>query len=80
MTVWLFTLVLAIIVAFIAYKSFRHGRRTKDFLETITPEINRLRDRQIEKYKAKFGREPTGPFVLVNEPPPERQRRRWFRK
>ena len=79
MTVWIFTGVLAIVVGFIVYKSFRDGRRTKDFLETITPEINRLRDRQIERYKARFGREPTGPFVLVDEPPPERERR-WFRK
>ncbi len=80
MTVWGITIVLGLIVLLIVFKSFKDGRKTKDFLETITPEINQLKDRQIEKYKAKFGRDPTGPFALVDEPPSKPHRRHWFRK
>lgn len=65
MMVWFVTIVLGCIVAIIIYTSVRDGQRTTDFLEAITPEINRFRDHQIEKYKEKFGRAPTGTLLLV---------------
>lgn len=78
MTVWFITLLLAVLVLFIIYAEVRHGRRSKDFLEAIGPEIDALNKSVRRKYRAKHGRDPTAPFTLMEPDPPKR--RGWFRK
>ena len=80
MTVWLITGVLAIIVAMIVRAEVRCGRRTKDFFEVIAPEIDKLKSDSLARYRAKFGRDPTDRFALVDTPPDQPTRRRWFKR
>jgi hypothetical protein len=80
MTVWGITAILALVVIYIVNAEIRCGRKTKHFLEVITPEIDNLKNDSIAKYRARFGRDPTGTFVLVNQPPTTSPARRWFRK
>lgn len=75
MTAWAFTIILAVIVALIVRAEIRCGRRSKDFMNTVMPEIDALKKSAVRKYQAKYGRAPTEPLPVV-EPP----RRGLFRK
>ena len=43
-------------------------RRNKVFQAQIDPEINALKDSVISKYRERFGKDPTGPYLTVQEP------------
>jgi len=78
MTVWIITLLVAAAVAAIIFTEVKCGRRSKDFFETIGPEIEALNKSVARKYRAKYGRDPTGQFKPIKRPPGPR--RGWFRK
>lgn len=63
---WIITLVLAAIVAYIVFVERRCGRRHDNFLETITPEIDALNNSVLRKYRAKYGKDPTLQFPIVD--------------
>lgn len=75
MTAWIFTGVTAFVVLLIILAEIRCGRRSKEFLKGINPEIDALTNSVTAKYRAKYGKDPTLPFSTV-EPP----RRRFFRR
>ena len=56
---WIFTGIFIITLASIVRTEIRHGRRTKDFLGEIGPEIDALNKRATARYRAKFGRDPS---------------------
>ncbi len=75
MTAWFFTFLLAVVIAIIVRAEIVCGRRSKDFIDNVMPEIDALKKSAIRKYQAKYGRAPTEPLPTV-EPP----RRGLFRK
>jgi hypothetical protein len=66
MTTWIITGALAFIVVLIVYAEVRCGRRTKNFLDTLAPEIDALNDSVLRKYRAKYGKDPTLQYPIVN--------------
>lgn len=66
MLTWIITGILVLFVGLIIYAEIRCGRRAKDFLETISPEIEALNDSVLRKYRAIHGKDPTMPFRVVN--------------
>ena len=68
MTAWIITGTLAIIIAMIIYTEVKCGRRSKDFLVKANAEIDTLRHNAMRAYRARFGRDPTAPFVRVDDP------------
>jgi hypothetical protein len=67
MASWVITAVLALIVLRIVYLEVVCGRRSKAFLKKTNEEIRELHTNATASYRAKFGRDPTGPFVLVED-------------
>lgn len=65
MTTWIITGLLVAIIARVVYAEIRHGRRTKNFLEHISPEIEALNDSVTRKYRAKYGKDPTLQFPRI---------------
>ena len=66
MTTWIITGVLALLVGLIVYAEIRCGRRTKHFLEAISPEIDALNSSVLRKYRAKYGKDPTLQVPVVD--------------
>ena len=64
-TAWFFTIVLAIVIVAIIRAEIVCGRRSKNFIDNVMPEIDALKHSVIGKYKAKYGRTPTAPFETV---------------
>lgn len=58
MVEWIFTGVFLVVLAAVIRTEIRCGRRTKDFLVTIGPEIEDLNRRAVAKYRARFGQDP----------------------
>lgn len=67
-TAWFFTIVLALIVIAIVRAEVVCGRRSKNFIDNVMPEIDRLKHQAVSKYKAKYGRTPTAPFETITPP------------
>lgn len=67
MTSWIITGLLAVVIAWIIYTEVRCGRRSKAFLAKANEEINALGRSATIAYRAKFGRDPTAPFALVDD-------------
>lgn len=67
MTPWLITIILAVVIAWIVYTEVKCGRRSKAFLAQANKEINALGRSATIAYRAKFGRDPTAPFIRVDE-------------
>lgn len=78
MIVWISTGILVVIILWIVKSQWQFGRRSDDFFAHTGAEIDQLRERAIDKYRAKFGKDPTGSFTLVEQLPSPK--RRWFRK
>lgn len=66
MTTWIITGLLIVVIARVVYAEVKHGRRTKDFLENISPEIEALNNSVARKYRAKFGKDPTLQFPTID--------------
>lgn len=66
-TSWAITILLAVIIAWIIVTEVKYGRRSKDFLSKFNKETNELGRSATIAYRAKFGRDPTAPFILVDE-------------
>jgi hypothetical protein len=67
MTSWLITALLAVIIAWIIYTEVRCGRRSKAFLAKANEEINALGRSATIAYRAKYGRDPTAPFIRIDD-------------
>jgi len=65
---WIMTGVLAFVVGVIVWAEIRCGRRNKIFQAMIDPEIDTLKTNAISKYRERFGKDPTGPYLIVSEP------------
>lgn len=65
---WIITGVLALVVGLIVWAEIRCGRRYKVFQAKIDPEIDALKTSVVNKYREKFGKEPTEQFLTVSEP------------
>lgn len=68
MTVWIVTAVLALIVARIVWLEVVCGRKSKEFLARTNEEIATITENAKRSYRAKFGRDPTSPFIRVEGP------------
>jgi len=79
MMVWIITVILSVLVGCIVWAEVICGRRSKDFLETITPEIDALTKSVVNKYLARHGRYPSGIYPIT-QPPPSLSWRRFFRR
>ena len=68
MTSWFVTVALALIVARIIWVEVKCGRKTKSALATTNAQIESIKRSATEKYRAKFGKDPTAPYPLVDAP------------
>lgn len=64
---WLITIVLTLFIGRIIYVEVLCGRRSKAFLKKTTEEIQKIHAQATASYRAKFGRDPTGTFPLIDE-------------
>jgi len=67
MTPWLITAVLAVVIAWIVFTEVKCGRRSENFFIKTNAEIDALRRSAMIAYRAKFGRDPTAPFVRIDD-------------
>lgn len=67
MTPWIITAVLAGFIAWIIFVEVKYGRRSKAFFAKTNEEINALGRQATMAYRAKFGHDPTTPFICVDE-------------
>lgn len=67
MTPWIITIVLAVLIGWIIFVEVKYGRRSKEFLAKTNEEINALGRTATMAYRAKFGRDPTVPFIRIDE-------------
>jgi hypothetical protein len=66
MTSWIITVVLAAVVSWIIFVEIKCGRRNKKSLAKVNEEIDALGRNATRAYRTKFGRNPTKPFIPVN--------------
>lgn len=59
---WVSTFVLAIIITVIVWIEVKYGRKAKDTLASTNEQIESIKRNATERYRAKFGRDPTGTF------------------
>jgi hypothetical protein len=71
MTSWIITAVLALAIAWIIYTEMKCGRRSKSMLAKTNEDINTLRRNATVAYRARYGRDPTAPFALVDDDTPK---------
>lgn len=64
---WIITGVLVLFLARIVYLEVICGRKSKEFLRNANEQIHDLRRRATESYRAKFGRDPTAPFIKLDD-------------
>lgn len=67
MTPWIITTLLAVLIGWIIFVEVKCGRRSMDFLAKTNEEINALGRNATIAYRAKFGRDPTVPFIRTHE-------------
>ena len=65
---WIITGVLALAVARIIWVEVKCGRRFKGALATTNEQIETIKRSATANYRAKFGRDPTGTFEVVEIP------------
>ena len=66
MTTWAITVAVVLVLVLIVSAEIRHNRQTRTFFDHINPEINALTTRVVGKYRAKYGRDPTTEYPIVN--------------
>ena len=59
---WASTLILAIVITGIVWIEVRYGRKAKSTLASTNEQIESIKRNATERYRAKFGRDPTGTF------------------
>jgi hypothetical protein len=65
---WSATITLALIIARIMWVEIKCGRKNKSALSSTSEQINSIKQSATERYRAKFGRDPTGTFEQVDLP------------
>lgn len=63
---WGITLVLGLAIARIVWIEIKCGRRHKSVLSSTNEQINSIKMSVTERYREKFGRDPTGSFETVD--------------
>lgn len=63
---WIATAILAFLVGMIVRAEVVCGRKRRDFFDTITPEIDALQSSARQKYRSRFGKDPTEQFPIPN--------------
>lgn len=66
---WIATAVLALIITRIVWMEVAYGRKFKGSLASTNQQIESIKQHATERYRAKFGRDPTDTFRTV-EPQP----------
>lgn len=64
---WIITAALAVFFGWIIFVEVKCGRRSKEFLAKTNEEINTLGRNATRTYRAKFGRDPTAPFIRIDD-------------
>ena len=70
MTSWIITGILALAIARIIWIEVKCGRRFKGTLAATNAQIETIKRSATESYRAKYGRDPTGTFEIVDLPQP----------
>ncbi len=65
---WIVTGVLALVIARVVWIEVKCGRRFKGALATTNAQIDAIKQSATANYRAKFGRDPTGTFEIVDLP------------
>jgi hypothetical protein len=65
---WIITGVLALLVARIIWVEVKCGRKFKGALATTNAQIEEIKQSATANYRAKFGRDPTDTFKIVDMP------------
>lgn len=65
---WFATIVLALVVARIVWVEVKCGRKTKTALASTNEQIERIKHNATVRYRAKYGRDPTEQFPVVDLP------------
>lgn len=68
MLVWIITAAVVLVVGRIVYLEVRCGRRNTMFLDKTDAQIASFKEQATERYRAKFGRDPTDTFKTVDLP------------
>lgn len=63
---WVITGILALVVARIVWIEVKCGRKFKGTLVSTNEQIESIKQHVTETYRAKYGREPTGPYETVD--------------
>lgn len=65
---WATTVVLALLIVRIVWIEVKCGRKSKDTLASTNEQIETIKRSATERYRAKFGKDPTGAFETVDVP------------
>lgn len=65
---WIITGILALVIARVIWVEVKCGRRFKGALATTNAQIEAIKQSATANYRAKFGRDPTGTFEIVDLP------------
>lgn len=65
---WIITIVLALLIVRIVWVEVKCGRKFKGALATTNAQIESIKQSATANYRAKFGRDPTGTFEIVDLP------------
>ena len=68
MLAWIVTTATVLVVGWIVYLEIRCGRRNTAFLDKTDQEIASVKQLATDRYRAKFGRDPTDTFKAVDMP------------
>lgn len=65
---WIATIALALVVARIVWIEIKCGRKSKTALASTNEQIESIKRNVTEKYRAKYGKDPTAQFPLADAP------------
>lgn len=65
---WIATITLALVVARIVWVEVKCGRKSKTALASTNEQIESIKRNVTEKYREKYGKDPTAQFPLVDAP------------
>lgn len=63
---WIATIALALVVARIVWVEVKYGRKSTSALTTTNEQIETIKRNVTERYREKFGKDPTAQFPLVD--------------
>lgn len=65
---WIATVTLALVVLRIVWVEVKCGRKSNTALTSTNEQIESIKRSATERYRAKYGKDPTAQFPLVDEP------------